>query len=456
MWRRILLWRWRRPRRWLRYGLLTLIGLGATWGASLSYLHFTPPAYTSEWLVLLPGSGAGASVSLLEVGHIASNSSSPYGSHDISPKVNYQHIATSPRVLALAARRLDLTPKKLGKPTIKHWPMTAILQFKISGPSPEQAQAKALALHQALLDTLDQLRDDEIQRRADSAARQLDAFQRRVIAARGALTAFQIAQQLRNEQQNETLAQALWQLRQQQTDARIRCAGLRAQAAQLGAQLRLTARQAADALQLQNDPVYQRHLDHFAEIDAKLTLARAKWGRKHPQVQTLRAEREKVVAGMQRRGKQLIGEGRERQLAQLNLKANSLRAGLSHELVKLDAEIHAEQQRIAERARQIEARQAELDRQTARLETLERLRREYQIADAALSSSLAQIDAGRTDRYASYPLLQLLDPPDLPEKPSAPKKKYALLGAIAASLFLMTGLALLWVRAPLIRLALDE
>lgn len=63
---------------------------------------------------------------------------------------------------------------------------------------------------------------------------------------------------------------------------------------------------------------------------------------------------------------------------------------------------------------------------------------------------MARAQTTKSDLYASYPLVQVLEDPNLPDQPSSPRKKLALAAGIAATLMLFMGLALGWMRRPLI------
>ncbi|MEB3336343.1 MAG: hypothetical protein VKJ46_02705, partial [Leptolyngbyaceae bacterium] len=62
------------------------------------------------------------------------------------------------------------------------------------------------------------------------------------------------------------------------------------------------------------------------------------------------------------------------------------------------------------------------------------------------ASTLAKSDLGKGETFSSYPLLQLLEEPSLPETPTAPKPTIVLIGALFGSIFSTTGLTLLWWR----------
>ncbi|HEY8578299.1 MAG TPA: hypothetical protein VIL72_00330, partial [Beijerinckiaceae bacterium] len=80
--------------------------------------------------------------------------------------------------------------------------------------------------------------------------------------------------------------------------------------------------------------------------------------------------------------------------------------------------------------------------------TLEDLQKKQLVAEAVYSSAAARLDTNRADVYASYPLLQVLAEPNLPERPSSPRWLFAIIGIIGG-----TGLATLaWVMAWLYQL----
>ena len=116
--------------------------------------------------------------------------------------------------------------------------------------------------------------------------------------------------------------------------------------------------------------------------------------------------------------------------------SESQRAGLAAELAAL-----------TERLRTAEARRVELIEPAARLEDLQR---DFAVAEAVFASAMARSQTTKTDLYASYPLVQVLEDPSLPVDPTSPKRKLAAAAGIAATVFLLIGLTLGWIRRPLI------
>ncbi len=113
-------------------------------------------------------------------------------------------------------------------------------------------------------------------------------------------------------------------------------------------------------------------------------------------------------------------------------------------LIQRSAELAGLEARIAAMSRNLESyelRRKELGDVAARLDDLER---DHRIANAVFSSALARIDASKSDIYASYPLLQLLQAPTLPERPSSPRPVFAIAGGALGSLLALMAWTLAW------------
>jgi uncharacterized protein involved in exopolysaccharide biosynthesis len=78
------------------------------------------------------------------------------------------------------------------------------------------------------------------------------------------------------------------------------------------------------------------------------------------------------------------------------------------------------------------------------------LERDFSVAEAVFASAIARAQSSKLDVYASYPLVQVLENPSLPTKPSSPNRKLALMAGIAATLMLLFSLAMGWIRIVLI------
>ena len=82
---------------------------------------------------------------------------------------------------------------------------------------------------------------------------------------------------------------------------------------------------------------------------------------------------------------------------------------------------------------------------------LDDLKRDVQVAEAVFSSALARIDTSKADFFASYPMIQTLDPPLMPRRPSSPVPVLAVAGGLGASFFIIAALVLTWLRIGLLQ-----
>ncbi len=108
----------------------------------------------------------------------------------------------------------------------------------------------------------------------------------------------------------------------------------------------------------------------------------------------------------------------------------------------------------------IDAQIKALDKSIAQLEdrvkqtidaasTLSELQLQHRVATAVLTTTLAQLDIGKADPFASYPLIQVLQEPTVPGGPDTSKRKFALIGGVMGSVFIIIGLTVSWKRQAL-------
>ena len=151
------------------------------------------------------------------------------------------------------------------------------------------------------------------------------------------------------------------------------------------------------------------------------------------------------------RGRELTGLGEDQLLRMVDLSVSDGRSSLIEGMISSDvrrAGTNAALREIRGDLAQQQGRAAHLVTQAAKLADLTR---DHRIAEAVFSSALARIDTNKQDPFASYPLVQTLEEPSIPRAPSSPSTIIALAGAIAASLLIIMGFVLTWLRQPLIR-----
>jgi uncharacterized protein involved in exopolysaccharide biosynthesis len=438
-----------RPSLWrrARYLLVCLLVNAVIWSLALVYLKVTPVVYTCEWSLILPGTGAGVSVNLSEVGSISSSTASPFsGGSSVDPRANYKSIAESNSVVAAAAKIAKVT--KFGKPKIKLVDQTSIIEFMIEGKTPEQAQQKSLALFAALEHRINELREDELIRRQQGFKSVIGEARVKLEQAQQEILRYKSSADIASTSQTQDLVGTIEQMRKELAETHAQQARMASRLQSLRNNLGLTPQQAADAFSLNADALLQQHTKDWEESSAALVLYRSKWGEKHPQVLKEIAKQKVAAAAVLSRSQLLLGHPiNVETLAHMELRPESSnRANLLSDLVNTHSEVDAAAGQAKELDHQIalfEARQRGLTQRVAHLEALQR---NMQVAEAVFTSTLGKLDVGKTDIFASYPLIQILIQPDLPDSPSAPKKAFVFLGAGVGSLLATAGLTIGWLR----------
>ena len=290
---------------------------------------------------------------------------------------------------------------------------------------------------------------DEATTREISAGAAIEEYRNSVLATREEISRLQRDNGLISTSQYEALVAETDALAQRVRDLdatlQDRTNAVRALESSLG----LTPRLAAAALRLHADIEFAALVKEMSERAADLSQARSKYGEAHPEVLTAREGHEAASAEARRRAAMLTGLT-DAELSALDLSHVGNRAALLSDLVTSEAQragLAAELAALTDRLRTAEARRVELIEPAARLEDLQR---DFAVAEAVFASAMARSQTTKTDLYASYPLVQVLEDPSLPVDPTSPKRKLAAAAGIAATVFLLIGLTLGWIRRPLI------
>jgi uncharacterized protein involved in exopolysaccharide biosynthesis len=446
-----LLYSWPERNHWKRYVLGAGVSVAAIWVLSLAYLFFLPKSYTSKWTLILPGSGAGVSVSVESIGQASSLAASPFSTSGLSPKVIYKEIATSEQVLAAAARSLNMKLAAFGEPRLKLIDETALMMFEIQGPTADIANAKARALISAFDAQLDLLRHDEIERRATSVRETLKDYQNSLRSARQRIFDLQEKSGIISVDQFNEVATSLEEANRKLTDVRAEAARLDAEQASLAARLGVDARLAAIGLELAADPTFAKALTEYAESSVSTAGQAAMLGSRNPFVIHDRAKRDAALATLRRIAKN-AGVNENSDLPRLLLVLNSKsREELLKQLISGEALERGKHQEAEAIEKEIQAKELRIKAMSIDAAHLEDLKKDHLVAEAVFSSALARLDTNRADLYASYPIVQVLSPPDLPEKPSQPRLLYALAAGVVGSLLAISAWTLAWLRQLFVR-----
>ncbi|TMV80478.1 hypothetical protein FGG78_25230 [Thioclava sp. BHET1] len=432
-----------------RYSGFFLMGAVAIWVPITGYLATARLSYTSELSLILPGAGASASVNLDRIGQASSFANSPFASNSISPTETYKRLLGADRILASAAQSLALDRAAFGKPRIQLVDLTGLIHIALTGPSAEAAQARGDALLSAFFSEIDKLRNDELTTREDGGRGAIADYRTAIQKTRAQIAALQRETGLISTAQYAALVTETDRIRARVqelgTDLREKSEAVAA----LQSTLAITPRLAAATLRLHADSAFNALARDMSDQGAKLARLRGQFGPNHPEVeaaaQAAAATRDRTAA----RAQALTGLPLDVAQA-LDLSTSGNRPALLADLVRQEADRQG-------RAAEYEALSAELKRNDARVlelidpaAKLEDLQRDFSVAEAVFASAMARAESSKTDLYASYPLVQVLENPSLPDRPSSPKRKLAIAAGGAATFFLLIGLVLGWIRRPLI------
>ncbi|MBR9764308.1 MAG: hypothetical protein GYB53_12465 [Rhodobacteraceae bacterium] len=438
-----------------RYLGLFLLGAGAIWAPILTYLDTAPLRYTSSMSLILPGSGASASVNLAQIGQASSFASSPFSGGSVSPTETYKRLLAAERIVDGAARSMEMELRAFGQPRVELVDQTGLIHISLTGNSPEDARARGQALLAAFFAEIDKLRSDEIATRELGTGSAIAEYRASVMATRDEITRLQTETGLLSPDQYQALISETDELARNVRDLAAKLDESRRAVQTLAQSLGTTPRLAAAALRLHADTEFAALNEEMSLRAADLAHARARYGAAHPTLSGAMAGHDSARSEALNRAIRLTGLTVP-EIEALDMSHTGARTGLLSELVTLDsarAGLEAEHAALAQRLAEAEARRLALIGPAARLEDLQR---DFSVAEAVFASAMARTQTSKADLYASYPLVQVLEDPSYPMEPSSPRRKLALAAGIAATFMFLLGLSLGWLRRPLIDRLIDS
>lgn len=449
----------RRLWRFSRYLILGGIANTIIWTGTLHFLKNTPPTYRSTVLLNVVGGGPGVNVNLPNIGQAVTSSQSSFSSAHSDPRDNYKELIMGSTVMVTAAEALEMAKGDLGKPNISLVANTTLMSIEMEAQSPEQSQAKTQAVYDALVRRIDQLRTGEQAERDKATQKALDIAQQKLTAAQQKVSAYKSTSGLNSSDQVKTLIMNIEQLRQKQAEAVATQLQSQQSMYQLAQTLNVTPQQAADALTLQADQEFQKSLSGYTDATLKLLALESYRGRNYPDVVAARSKRQQAEANLVRRGQALLRKTLQpHELHQLTLNhttgsssgSGSNRGTLYKALIEEEARLQGLGGEVSGITSEIGKLERLLRDRTRKESVLDSLLRDLQIAEAVFAATLAKIDLGKGDPFASYPLMQMIEKPSLPTDPSAPKKGLVFAGSLMGSILITLGLTLIWYRQPLV------
>ena len=436
--------------RILRYAIVLAIGWATIIALALAFFILTPKTYDSGFTLILPGAGANASINLDSMGQANSNSSSPFGGHGLSPTENYKRLLLSYKVRGRVAQNLGLTMADVPPPKVKLVNQTKLMFVTVRSSSPEAAKELAETWLNAFEAELTILRNEEQDLREQAYRDTLASFEDAVRASQAKIIAFQSKHGLISVEQFQELVAKTESLRFELDRADAEQSVARMEVRRLSGLLGISADQAADVLTLLSDNSFQALIDALSEAEQTRAELSQMYGPNHPQVIAINKEFTGINDGLFNRGVLLLGFEDFIRLDRVFYTSSRERSVLIAALVETSVELSGIRQRRRSMEDQLQSTLQRVEDLAVPATELDALLRDHKVAETVFASALARIDASRTDIFASYPLTQIVELPALPEATATPSKKFIALGVFAGMLFYTIGLALLWLRLPVI------
>lgn len=438
-----------------RYIATGLLGGLLIWVPLLGYLKTAPLSYRSTTSLIMPGSGASASMNVNGIGQATSYANSAFASNAVSPTETYKRLLGADRIVDAAAASLDMERSELGQPRVRLVDQTSLIHFETTGRTPQDAQARGDAILAAFFAELDALRSDELDTRQDSGLQAIADYRASVADTRWQIERLQAKTGLLSVDQYDALLERHLALDEVILAQRATLSDHAAATDALQEQLGLDAAVAAATLKLFANSAYIALLDEVARTEVAMSEVTARYGARHPRVQAARSARDTSASVAMSLAESVTGLDAQA-LSQFDLAPDGARAQLLADLVRMHVELSgATEQLITLEAQKAEG-QRMLDTFAPAAAKMKDLERDFSVAEAIFASAIARAQSSKSDVYASYPLVQVLENPSLPAEPSSPNRKLAFLAGIAATLMLLVGLAMGWIRMALISRLLSK
>ena len=196
------------------------------WVLALGYLKLTPPTYTSQWGVKILETNSGVEVVLPDGSKAIPASGGWTSATDQDPRNDYVYVATSPDLLAKAAKLVNMTVEEYRKPKIEVDEANGIIALEIDGSSAEEARAKARVFHQTMTQQIESLRTTELARQEAETQATLTEAKEKLVAAQNKLSQYRAKSGISNDEQIKHLTDNIENLRRQKAELAAQQSGL--------------------------------------------------------------------------------------------------------------------------------------------------------------------------------------------------------------------------------------
>ena len=434
--------------RWLKYLFLSSIIYGTIWFLTFAYLNKTP-TFTSRWSLVLPGTGVSAKTRVDGVGETSTGATSPFGIASANPRVSYKVMLMSKAIREKAASYLEMELSDFGEAKITMVEQTLIMNIRMMASTPELADMKSWALWDVFQDHLNELRENELNKRETAIRKSIEMYREKLEAAAKALLDHRAHSEYVSAGQFDEGAARLERLRGQLMEANAEFEHKLGIATAYSTTLGITPKQAANAFTLHADDVYQFHKSNHAKAKSQLALSEQRWGKNHPRVLSQKNDMNAAFTAMQNRAFNLTGSRDISFLEYTSIGNQNTKSELFTKVISSYSELDGLR-------RKMDAIQNNLDELRHKMKywakdaaILEELERNHKVAEAVFTAAVSRIDAAKADIFASYPMVQILNKPKTGIMPTSPVKSTGIAGAVIGTIFATFGLIILWQRKKL-------
>ncbi|MBE9030968.1 hypothetical protein IQ266_14625 [filamentous cyanobacterium LEGE 11480] len=407
------------------------------------YLQVAPRRYSSGMILNLPSVSSATQVNVPGLGGTSVQNTSPYASSQ-DPRENYKIIASSDKVLEIAANIMQRPVSEMGKPKIKVVDGSTVMQVDFLGKTAEEARDKTQAFYQALETRLNELRQQATSDREQIVQRAISSSQQKLTQTQQQVAGYRASTGLNSEIQLRELAANIENLRRQRSELLSEQTQTASRMNALRGNLSLSSRQATDSLKLQADPLFQETVKKYSEVTAELTNTESIYQPDHPAVLQEREKQRELQSLLRQRATELVGSENLNRVSVSMPNGSRAREVLIQDLVVSQVNSRGLTAKVSTLDREIQVLEGKLAQLAQAQSSLDALKRNMQIAETVFSSKLAQLDVDNSDVYAAYPKMQLLSGANLADAPVSPKRTLVMVGAVAAMLLLNSGSLTLW------------
>ena len=437
--------------RLFRYGVLFVMGFTVIWIPALTYVLKSEDVYKTKWSIIIPGSGLGSSLNIDSIGQTTTSVASPYASSSVDPKVNYKAIILSANVLRNAASSLGLTTKEYGKPLVKLIDQTAIMEITIDDNTADLSHKKSVALYKSMESELDRLRKNERAMIDSSNTDQLEVYKSQVSDAQLRLLNYQTSALIASSNKLELSLASIDRLNNRRSELQLDIASKAARELAIEQFTDLSNEESTYVVKLQQDIILRELQMSYSSLYSEYLHRSSTLGARNPKVASVASKLQALREAIETRASLILGDVDKEFIRKYSTIETSGEMNFYQAQIAINTELVSDSNELAqldELVATLEFGMKNTAKSTARLEELTRA---YKVAETIYLSTLAKQDLGKSDVFASYPMIQLLVPPRMPFEPEKLHRIFAIIGALLGSSFVILALVILWKRDALLQ-----